>query len=176
MSQIKPFEVAWTEAQVGAVLAKVRDYPWPPIPEVPDGWAYGCDAGYLKALCEHWTGAYDWRAVVKDLNRFPQFTARIEDFDIRVTVAPIAVVRVVGISPVVTTVVIRSPNTDNAADPTHLLDLCSCVCLDSCDWHRGCRGRCKGHHKVQQKVSFSFLMSISSTYVRLRTMLHVYAA
>ena len=82
MSAIKPFEVAWTEAEVEAVLAKVRAYPWPPIPEVPDGWAYGCDAGYLKALCDHWTGAYDWRAVVADLNRFPQFTARVEDFDI----------------------------------------------------------------------------------------------
>ena len=78
MSQIKPFEVAWTEAEVEAVLAKVQAYPWPPIPEVPDGWASGCDAGYLKALCDHWTNAYDWRAVVKDLNRFPQFTARIE--------------------------------------------------------------------------------------------------
>lgn len=82
MPKPKPFEVAWTEAQVGAVLEKVKAYPWPPIPEVPDGWAYGCDAGYLKALCEHWTSGYDWKAVVADLNRFPQFTARIEDFDI----------------------------------------------------------------------------------------------
>jgi microsomal epoxide hydrolase len=82
MAKPKPFKVAWTDAQVGAVLDKVRAYPWPPIPEVPDGWAYGCDAGYLKALCDHWTSRYDWKAVVGDLNRFPQFTARIEDFDI----------------------------------------------------------------------------------------------
>jgi microsomal epoxide hydrolase len=82
MADIKPFEVRWDEAQVQAVLDAVRDYPWPPIPQVPDGWAYGCDAGYLKALCEHWTGRYDWRAAVDDLNRFPQFTARVEDFDI----------------------------------------------------------------------------------------------
>ena len=82
MAAIKPFEVAWTAAQVEAVLAKVRGYPWPPVPEVPDGWAYGCDAGYLKALCEHWTNDYDWKAVVADLNRFPQFTARVEDYDL----------------------------------------------------------------------------------------------
>ena len=82
MSDIKPFEVAWTDAQVGAVLDKVRGYPWPPIPEVADGWAYGCDAGYLKALCDHWTGGYDWKAAVGDLNRFPQFTARVEDYDL----------------------------------------------------------------------------------------------
>ena len=82
MPDITPFEVRWTEAQVQSVLDRVRNYPWPPIPEVEDGWAYGCDAGYLKGLCDHWTGAYDWRAAVADLNRFPQFTARVEDFDL----------------------------------------------------------------------------------------------
>jgi microsomal epoxide hydrolase len=82
MPQVKPFEVNWSEAAVEAVLGQVRAYPWPPIPQVPDGWAYGCDAGYLKALCAHWTDAYDWRAAVADLNRFPQFTARVEDYDI----------------------------------------------------------------------------------------------
>jgi len=82
MSKPKPFEVSWSEAEVGAVLEKVRDYPWPPVPEVADGWAYGCDAGYLKALCGHWAGGYDWRAAVADLNRFAQFTARVEDYDL----------------------------------------------------------------------------------------------
>ncbi|MBW8815772.1 MAG: epoxide hydrolase [Caulobacterales bacterium] len=82
MSQIQPFEVRWTEAEVGAVLDQVRAYPWPPAPAAPDGWAYGCDAGYLKSLCTHWTEAYDWRAAMADLNRFPQFTARVEDFDL----------------------------------------------------------------------------------------------
>jgi len=82
MSAIEPFEVSWSEAAVEAVLAQVRAYPWPPIPEVGDGWGYGCDAGYLKDLCAHWTEAYDWRAAVADLNRFPQFTARVEDFDL----------------------------------------------------------------------------------------------
>ena len=82
MAEIKPFTVDWREAQVGAVLDRVRAYPWPPIPEVPDGWAYGCDADYLKALCAHWTDGYDWRAAMADLNRFPQFTARVEDYDL----------------------------------------------------------------------------------------------
>ena len=82
MSQIQPFEVRWDEAQVAAVLDQVRAYPWPPIPQVPDGWAYGCDGAYLKALCAHWTEAYDWRAARDELNRFPQFTARVEDFDL----------------------------------------------------------------------------------------------
>jgi len=86
MPEIKPFEVCWSEAAVEAVLDRVRAYPWPPVPQVapegPGGWAYGCDGAWLKGLCEHWTGAYDWRAAVADLNRFPQFTARVEDFDL----------------------------------------------------------------------------------------------
>jgi len=80
--RVKPFEVRWTEPEVEAVLRRVRDYPWPPAADVPDGWAYGCDPAYLRALCEHWTGAYDWRAAVAELNRFPQYTARVEDFDL----------------------------------------------------------------------------------------------
>ena len=82
MTEIKPFEVAWTQAQVEVILNQVRAYPWPPIPSVENGWAYGCDAGYLKDLCAHWTNKYDWRAAMANLNRFPQFTARVEDFDI----------------------------------------------------------------------------------------------
>lgn len=77
-----PFEANWSAAEVEAVLAQVRAYPWPPAPQVPDGWAYGCDGGYLKDLCRHWTEAYDWRAALADLNRFPQFTAKVEDFDL----------------------------------------------------------------------------------------------
>ncbi|MBX3484258.1 epoxide hydrolase family protein [Phenylobacterium sp.] len=82
MAEIKPFEVVWTEAAVGEVLDRVRAYPWPPEPAAPDGWNYGCDGAWLRGLCEHWTGAYDWRAAVADLNRFPQHTARVEDFDL----------------------------------------------------------------------------------------------
>lgn len=82
MSQVQSFEVRWDDAQIAALLDRVRGYDWPAIPDVPDGWAYGCDAGFLKRLCEHWTSTYDWRAARDDLNRFPQFTARVEDFDL----------------------------------------------------------------------------------------------
>jgi pimeloyl-ACP methyl ester carboxylesterase len=82
MVDVRPFQVRWTEAEVERVLAQVRAYPWPVQPEAEDGWNYGCDGTYLKALCQHWTTAYDWRAAVADLNRFPQFTARVEDIDV----------------------------------------------------------------------------------------------
>lgn len=82
MTQPKPFQVDWSAADVGAVLERVRGYPWPPAPEADDGWGYGADATFLKDLCAYWLDGYDWRAAMADLNRWPQFTARIEDFDI----------------------------------------------------------------------------------------------
>ena len=79
---VKPFTVDWTAEQVGQVLDLVRAYPFPPAPAVDNGWAYGCDGAFLKDICAHWTDGYDWRAAVAELNRYPQFTARVEDFDI----------------------------------------------------------------------------------------------
>ena len=82
MGEIKPFAVDWEAAKVEAVLRRVRDYPWPVEPDDSGDWNYGCDGTYLRALCAHWTDRYDWRAAVAELNRFPQFTARVEDFDL----------------------------------------------------------------------------------------------
>lgn len=82
MSQVQPFKVAWSQSAIDDVLARVRDYPWPAIADIPDGWAYGCDPAYLKALCAFWVKDFDWRAAQDELNRYPQFTARVEDFDL----------------------------------------------------------------------------------------------
>ena len=82
MAKITPFTVDWDARVVADAMARVRDYPWPPAPAVPDGWAYGCDAAFLKGLCRYWTDGYDWKGAVAELNRHPQFTARVEDFDL----------------------------------------------------------------------------------------------
>ncbi len=36
----------------------------------------------MKALCAYWADGYDWRKWEAELNRFAQFTARVEDIDI----------------------------------------------------------------------------------------------
>ena len=82
MADIKPFSVEWSSDAVGRVLDRVRAYPFPPAPAVEDGWNYGCDAHVLKGLCARWTGGYDWKAAIDDLNRFHQFTVRVEEFDL----------------------------------------------------------------------------------------------
>src|SRR5580698_9462668 len=80
MAEIKPFTVNPSAEAVEAVLERVRAYPWPITPEVEDGWNYGCDGAFLKELCAYWTDGYDWRAAVAELNKFPQFTAQVEDY------------------------------------------------------------------------------------------------
>ncbi|MBV8683249.1 MAG: epoxide hydrolase [Caulobacteraceae bacterium] len=82
MSKPEPFAVDWSEPDVADVLGRIRAYPWPPIPKVADGWAYGCDGAFLKGLCAYWLDGYDWRGAVAELNRYPQFRARVEDFDL----------------------------------------------------------------------------------------------
>ena len=77
----QPFEVAWSDAAIGKVLDQVRAYDFPPAPE-GGGWNHGCDAGFLKDIAAYWTDGFDVAAAMADLNRFPQFTARVEDFDL----------------------------------------------------------------------------------------------
>src|SRR5580765_8777434 len=63
------------------------------------------------------------------------------------TVTPVTVIAVawvVRISAVAPVVIWSPPTPIRAADPTHLLDLCSRVCLDWCDWHRGRSGSALG--------------------------------
>ncbi|MFC6744742.1 epoxide hydrolase family protein [Methylobacterium persicinum] len=48
------------------------------------GWRYGCDPDFLAGLCAHWLDGFDHDAAAAELNRFPQFLARIEDLDIHV--------------------------------------------------------------------------------------------
>jgi pimeloyl-ACP methyl ester carboxylesterase len=81
VGQIEPFHVCWPEAEIAHVLDRVRDYRFPPAPPV-GGWSYGCDAALLAAVRNHWLARYDWRAAEQNLNRYPQFTARVEEMDI----------------------------------------------------------------------------------------------
>lgn len=74
-----PFEVAWDEAEIGRLLDRVRAYEFPRAPE-GSGWEFGCDERFLRDLCTYWVDGYDWRAAVRTLNRFPQFTAPVDGF------------------------------------------------------------------------------------------------
>jgi hypothetical protein len=77
----KPFRVAVPDAAVKRILRRVRETR---LPERLAGndWRYGADWDYLRELREYWTNKFDWHAAQANLNRYPQFQARVEDFDI----------------------------------------------------------------------------------------------
>jgi pimeloyl-ACP methyl ester carboxylesterase len=79
----RSFEVHWDEAQVQAVRARVAATVLPPAP-AGAGWAYGCDADFLRRLQAFWVDRFDWRAALASLNRHPQSLVRVDDLDIHV--------------------------------------------------------------------------------------------
>jgi microsomal epoxide hydrolase len=85
MPNIKPFKIDIPQATLDGIRAKVRAYEWHEMPRgagIENSWAYGANLDYMKALCAYWSDGYDWRTWETELNRFPQFTARVEDIDI----------------------------------------------------------------------------------------------
>jgi len=80
-SNSRPFRVAIPKHQIDRILAKLRQTQWPEPIGAP-GWAYGVSYSYLKELTAYWITHFDWRKVEERLNLFPQFLARVEDFDI----------------------------------------------------------------------------------------------
>jgi pimeloyl-ACP methyl ester carboxylesterase len=77
----RPFRVDIPQATVDRILNRVRETRWPDRLETAD-WRYGANWDYMKALAEYWTTQFDWRKAEANLNRYPQFLARIGDFDI----------------------------------------------------------------------------------------------
>ena len=77
----RPFHVNIPEATIKHLLNRVRDTRWPNRLEAMD-WSYGASWDYMKALAQYWTTRYDWRKAEASLNGYPQFLARVGDFDI----------------------------------------------------------------------------------------------
>jgi pimeloyl-ACP methyl ester carboxylesterase len=75
------FKVEWSQQAIDKVLAQVRAYEFPLAPE-GGGWNHGCDAETLKRLTAYWADGFDVAGAVDNLNRYPQFTAKIEDLDL----------------------------------------------------------------------------------------------
>ncbi len=77
-----PFKIDIPRARINRIMALVRDTEWPDAPDDPDPWAYGTSLPVMRDLVQHWLTKYDWRARQAQMNRLPQFTARVEDYDI----------------------------------------------------------------------------------------------
>lgn len=81
MTNLIPFIVDVSQATLDHILNRVRETQWPA--RLDDGqWGYGASYDYMRELADYWVNQYDWRKAEENLNRFPQFKAKIEDLDI----------------------------------------------------------------------------------------------
>jgi len=62
-------------------MRRVRETRFPDRLDAPD-WRYGANWAYMKELADYWTTRFDWRKAEANLNRYPQFMARVGDYDI----------------------------------------------------------------------------------------------
>ena len=78
---MQPFRVAIPKINVDRILRRVRETRFPD-PLEADDWRYGANWAYMKELAAYWTTKYDWRKTETKLNAFPQFRAKVEDYDL----------------------------------------------------------------------------------------------
>jgi pimeloyl-ACP methyl ester carboxylesterase len=77
----RPFRVEVPQATIKRIITRVREARLPDRIDAPD-WSYGVNWDYMRALAEYWATKFDWRKAEASLNRYPQFVARVEDYDI----------------------------------------------------------------------------------------------
>ncbi|HTG74891.1 MAG TPA: epoxide hydrolase [Terriglobia bacterium] len=80
-STARPFRVQIAKTEIDRILRRVKDTRLPARFTAADS-RYGVSWDYMKALTQYWATRYDWRKAETQLNRFPQFTARVGEFDI----------------------------------------------------------------------------------------------
>jgi pimeloyl-ACP methyl ester carboxylesterase len=77
----RPFSVDIPQATIDRILNRVREAQWPDRLDASD-WRYGTNWDYMKTLAQYWTEQFDWRKAEANLNRYPQFLAKVGDYDI----------------------------------------------------------------------------------------------
>jgi microsomal epoxide hydrolase len=65
----EPCEISIERSVVDDLRARLERTRWPEQP-AGESWELGADVTYLRALCDHWANAYDWRRLQERLNRF----------------------------------------------------------------------------------------------------------
>ena len=82
MPEAKPFKIEIAPEKLDAIRARVEAFQFFPAPAALPDWQLGMSTPVLEDIQSYWLSTYDWRAAETDLNRYPQFTARIDDLDI----------------------------------------------------------------------------------------------
>jgi epoxide hydrolase len=81
MTQIKPFRISVSDADLADLQSRLARTRWPEA-ECVDDWSQGMPLAYARELAEYWANEYGWRAREAALNRYDQFTTEIDGLDI----------------------------------------------------------------------------------------------
>ena len=74
--EIRPFRIAIPEEALADLRERLARTRRPD--QIEPGWSDGTDQTWLTELLRSWKDDFDWRARERDLNRLPQFIARVE--------------------------------------------------------------------------------------------------
>ena len=78
---IKPFKLRVPNKKINEIYNKVKKYPWHEMPN-DGGWEYGTHLGYMKEISKYWVSKFDWRKHEREINKFPNFIAQVDNIDI----------------------------------------------------------------------------------------------
>jgi epoxide hydrolase len=78
---MRSFKVDVPQETLNRILERVKKGRLPDRLDAPD-WRYGANWSYIKSLVEYWGQRFDWKKAQANLNRYPQFLARVQDVDI----------------------------------------------------------------------------------------------
>ena len=78
---IRPFTIRVPDAVLADLKARLANARYPDALQ-GDGWTYGTDVRYLKALVDYWRNTFDWRAQERRLNQLEQFTTQIDGLNV----------------------------------------------------------------------------------------------
>jgi epoxide hydrolase len=77
MSSVRKVQLCVPEEELDALKVRLGHTRWPE-PETATGWSQGVPLARMRALIEHWAGAYDWRRCEALLNRFGLYCTEID--------------------------------------------------------------------------------------------------
>lgn len=72
----EPFTVAVPAPVLADLRERLARTRWPAEPAAPP-WRWGTSLAYLRQVVERWRDGYDWRRWERELNRWPQYRARV---------------------------------------------------------------------------------------------------
>jgi len=78
---IEPFQLSVAESELGDLRARLLRTRWPKKETVDDG-SQGVPLEKMRALCDYWASAYDWRRCESRLNELGQFHTTIDGLQI----------------------------------------------------------------------------------------------